>query len=169
MSEEWVYHVDEEDIIIGKVSRKEMRAMNLLHRSVFTFVFNSRRELLVHRRTPTKNVYPHYYSLAFGGCLTYGENYDDGAQRELAEEAGLKEAILVFLFGGIYNGPQSKSIGQVYTAVSDGPFSFQKEEVESARFLSLEGVRKLIEKENVCPDDVQFFEELLRRELWKGK
>ena len=36
-----------------------------------------------------KDVYPSYYDVAVGGVVGAGESYDDGAQRELAEELGI--------------------------------------------------------------------------------
>ena len=70
-------------------TRAEMRAQSLRHRATYILVFNSSGQLFVHRRTATKDIYPSYYDVAVGGVVGAGESYDDGAQRELAEELGI--------------------------------------------------------------------------------
>ena len=37
----------------------------------------------------SKNWCPGYWDVAFGGCVDYGESYDECASRELKEESGL--------------------------------------------------------------------------------
>ena len=59
-SDELVDVVDADDRVVRRVSRAEMRRENLLHRAVYLLVRNGRGELFVHRRTPTKDVYPGY-------------------------------------------------------------------------------------------------------------
>ena len=46
MTEEYVYHVDEEDNEIGKVLRSEMRKNHFRHRGVIILIFNSKKEML---------------------------------------------------------------------------------------------------------------------------
>src|SRR5262245_30054790 len=97
-SEELVDVVDTDDRVVRRVSRAEMRRDNLLHRAVYLLVWNGRDELFVHRRTPTKDVYPGYYDVTVGGVVGAGESYDEAARRELAEEVGIADAVLTPLF-----------------------------------------------------------------------
>src|ERR1043165_747007 len=81
--------VDEHDIVVDTVSRADMRADNLRHRAVYLAVISSRGELLVHQRSPHKDVWPSYWDVAAGGVVTAGESYDVAARRELQEELGI--------------------------------------------------------------------------------
>ena len=45
--------------------------------------------IFVHRRTPTKLVFPSLYDMFVGGVVGAGESYDDAALREAEEELGV--------------------------------------------------------------------------------
>ena len=55
-------------------------------------------DLYVQKRTLTKDVYPGYYDVATGGVLQAGETYEQSAERELAEELGIRNIPQVPLF-----------------------------------------------------------------------
>ena len=82
--------VDESGRVVGTVTRAEMRARNLRHRAVGVLVRTAGGDVVVHRRSDWKDVWPGYWDLAFGGVLQPGEDWIDGARRELAEEAGIE-------------------------------------------------------------------------------
>jgi isopentenyldiphosphate isomerase len=106
--------VDAEDRVIGQATRAEVRAQSLRHRATYILVFNSQGQLFVHRRTGTKDIYPSYYDVAVGGVVGAGERYDDGAQRELAEEPAsdvLPRPILAFQYEDLEN----RVNGRVYS------------------------------------------------------
>ena len=88
-SEEWVDLVDEEDSVIGRVTRKQMRAQNLWHRTIGVMCLDSRGRIYVHRRTDHKDVYPGLYDMFVGGVVSAGESYDETALREIGEELGI--------------------------------------------------------------------------------
>ncbi|MDG1088200.1 MAG: hypothetical protein P8P20_10715, partial [Acidimicrobiales bacterium] len=62
-----VEHVDEDGAVIEIVTRAEMRARTLRHRSVYVAVLDSDDRLLVHKRADWKDVFPGAWDLAFGG------------------------------------------------------------------------------------------------------
>ena len=78
--------VDEDDRIVATVTRAEVRAApGSLHRA--TYVLSTERrpgEILVHRRTDGKDVFPGAYDMFSGGVCAAGESYDDCARREVA-------------------------------------------------------------------------------------
>lgn len=80
---------DENDRVIGQAPRGEVHARGLLHRAVHIFVFNSRGELLLHRRSSQKDEYPLRITSSASGHLEVGEDYATAAVRELEEELGL--------------------------------------------------------------------------------
>jgi len=58
--------VDEAGRVVATVSRREMRARRLAHRSVYVLVFDRRGALFVHLRTADKDVYPSHWDVAIG-------------------------------------------------------------------------------------------------------
>src|SRR5690606_34978196 len=59
MTTEEIFDVcDADDRVVGQARRSDVHARGLLHRAVHVFVFNSRGELLVQRRSANKDEYP---------------------------------------------------------------------------------------------------------------
>jgi len=154
---EHIYHVDEEDKVIGKVTRKEAREKNLIHRGAIILVFNSKGEILVQKRSMTKDVFPGRYEMMVGGVCDYGEDYETTARRELFEEVGLKSE-LEYLFTCLYMDNYLKQVAAVYRTVSDDKLVLQEEEVDSAEFMSIEDLRQMMKIESFCDDAVDMFE-----------
>jgi isopentenyldiphosphate isomerase len=152
--DEWVDVVDEDDRVVGRATRADMRARNLPHRAVYVFVRNMRGELFVHRRTLTKDVYPGYCDVTIGGVVAAGEEYDAAAERELAEELGLMGAPLTRLGNIRYSDEGTRVCGMVYVARHDGPFVLQAEEIASGGFVPLAEAERMAREERCCPDAI---------------
>ena len=73
MPDELVDIVDDDDHVIATVTRREMRAGRLLHRSVGIAVMSSDDRLLIHRRSLDKDVWPGWWDIAAGGVVLSGE------------------------------------------------------------------------------------------------
>lgn len=154
--------VDEDGRTVGTVTRREMRARRLPHRSVYLLVFNARDELFVHLRTADKDVYPSHWDVAVGGVLAAGESYDAGARREAQEELGVvvePEALFPFRYADAGNVVH----GMVYRARHGGPFRLQPEEIVRGEFVALAEVTVRAGREAFCPDGVAVFDEYRRR------
>ena len=157
-SAEWVDVVDDDDRVVGRVTRPEIRTRNLLHRAVYVFVLNTRGELFVHRRTATKDVYPGYCDPTIGGVVGTGEEYDAAAERELAEELGLIGVPIIRLGGLRYADEGTRICGMVYLTRHDGPFVLQAEEIASGGFVPLAQAQRVARDERCCPDAVAALE-----------
>ena len=136
--DELVDHLDERGVVVGAVSRAEMRARNLWHRTVFVVVVDRRGRVLVHQRAPWKDVWPGRWDLAFGGVVGAGEPWLAAARRELAEEAGitgrLRRLGQASYQDASYQDASVRERCRVYLTCSDGPFTFADGEVvDSAR------------------------------------
>ncbi len=151
-ADELVDVVDANDAVIGQSTRREVRQHNLRHRSVYILLFGSTGKLLIHRRTETKDVYPGYWDVAFGGVLGAGEDYDDGARRELEEECGVKDVALQRLFRLDYEDESNRVSGLVYRCRADGPFKLQESEVSTTEWVELDALRQLSRTRRFCPD-----------------
>lgn len=92
-SEELFDVVNEHDVVVGQLPRSQVHAEKRLHRAVSIFVLNGRGELLIHRRSATKDEYPLLFTSSASGHVTAGETYDETAPRELMEELGLAASL----------------------------------------------------------------------------
>ncbi|WP_010588372.1 NUDIX hydrolase [Schlesneria paludicola] len=150
MSEEIFDVVDQDDRVLYQAPRSVVHANHWLHRAVHIFVFNSRGELLVHRRSANKDEAPLKCTSSASGHLSAGESYADAAGRELEEELGLKAPVE---FLGIFpaNGAMTsfEHSGLYRTTTDDTPV-FDPGEILSGEFYSLADVQAMIERD---PDD----------------
>lgn len=154
--------VDDEGRTIGVVTRREMRARRLPHRSAYVLVFDRAGRLFVHLRVATKDVYPGHWDVAIGGVLAAGESFDAGARREAAEELGVS-VDLVPLFPVRWADEHTVVHGMAYRAVHDGPFRLQPEEIVRGEFLALDAVAARAAREPFCPDGLAVLDEYRRR------
>jgi len=153
--------VDDDDRVLRQVTRAEMRRENLLHRAVYLLVFNGCGEILVHRRTLTKDVYPGYFDVTVGGVVDAGEDYATAARRELEEEVGIAGVAIEPLFDVRYADTATQLLGRAFLARHDGPIRLQPEEVVWAAFVPLSEAERLMREERCCPDGIA----VLRRHL----
>lgn len=84
--------VDSNNNIIGQASRLEIHANHLLHRSAHIFI-TFQDYVFLQLRASTKAQFPNTWDTSAAGHLAVGENYHQGATRELEEELGLKLAL----------------------------------------------------------------------------
>jgi isopentenyldiphosphate isomerase len=159
--EEQVAIVDEQNRVIGSVGRSVMRRFNLIHRATYILLFNAKGELFVQKRTAGKDVYPGYYEVAVGGVVQAGEEYDVAAQRELAEEVGMADAVLTRLFDFYWQDERNKVWGRAYTCAADGPLTLQPEEVESGRFMDLADILRHCRTQPFTPDGLYLLDRYL--------
>ncbi|MFC0625853.1 NUDIX hydrolase [Kribbella deserti] len=134
--DELVALVDENGTVVGSAPRSVMRRENLRHSATAVLVSNSAGQIYVHRRTPTKDLYPHYYDFAAGGVVAAGEDPYDAVVRELDEELGITGVDLVKLPEDGYADDCTSYWAYLYTCVWDGPVRHQPEEVEWGTWMS---------------------------------
>jgi isopentenyldiphosphate isomerase len=149
--DELVDVVDEGGVVVGRTTRREMRARRLPHRSTYILVFDRRGRLYVHLRTATKDVYPSHWDVCVGGVVAAGEAFDAGAARELAEELGVSSP-LEALFPFRYDDPATVVHGMAYRTTHDGPFRLQREEIVRGEFAAIDDVVERALWEPFCPD-----------------
>lgn len=120
---EKVIIVDSRNREIGEMDKAEAHAKGILHRALSVFIFNSKGELLLHRRAMGKY---HSSGLWSNTCCSHPrphENVKDAAVRRLKEEMGMK-AELIELFYFIYkadlgNGLYEHEADHVFYGKSD--------------------------------------------------
>ena len=159
--EEQVVIVDEENRVIGSAGRSVMRRGNLIHRATYILLFNAKGELFVQKRTAGKDVYPGCYEVAVGGVVQAGEEYDVSAQRELAEEVGMADAVLTPLFDFYWQDERNKVWGMAYACAADGPLTLQPEEVESGQFMDIDDILRHCRTQPFTPDGLYLLDRYL--------
>jgi 8-oxo-dGTP pyrophosphatase MutT (NUDIX family) len=151
---ELVDWVDDDDIIIAVVPRSRIRAEALLHRSVGVIVRSSHGEVLIQRRSMTKDLHPGWWDIGAGGVVSAGESYAVSAVRELREELGVEASSLRFLFAGTFRSPTLNLFGHIYEVVHDGPFAFNDGEVVEAFFVTIAELKERLGRDSFMPDSV---------------
>lgn len=153
--------VDEDDHVVGYAARAEVRAKKLLHRGATIVCRNSNGAVYVHRRTEDKDVFPGMYDPCLGGMVSRGESYEAAARRELAEELGIEDAQLCFVFKHLYLGGDNPCWTEVYEVTWDGPVSPQAEEIAWGDFMEVDLLRAKLEEWTVTPDGREVIERYL--------
>lgn len=159
-ADELVDVVDQNDVVIAQASRREVRRNTLRHRCVYIVVRSADGKLLIHRRTDTKDIYPGFWDVTFGGVLGAGEAYDAAAARELEEECGLCVS-LQRLFPIAYEDSTNRVCGVVYDCVAAGALRLQADEVSTVEWVELGALPDLLAARQFCPDGLA----VLRRYL----
>jgi len=135
MEGELLYEVDEHDRVVGPRARGEVHRLGLRHRAVHILVFNERHEILLQKRSETKDINPGLWDTSAAGHVDWGESYDDCAARELGEELGIAgRELLRFLF----KLPASPQTGwefvQVYRMIHSGALQPDRSEIDECRW-----------------------------------
>ncbi|MFJ3657233.1 NUDIX hydrolase [Streptomyces nigra] len=154
--------VDERDRVVGRAPRGEAYARGLRHRCVFIEARDAEGRLFVHRRTPTKLVFPSHYDMFVGGVVGAGESYGDAALREAEEELGVSGLPRpVFLFKFLYDdGAGQTWWSAVYEVRCALPVDPQVEEVAWHGFLTDEELERRLPEWPWVPDGLAAYERL---------
>lgn len=143
--QELFYLVDEEDIVLGSISREKAHSSpEFIHRSVQILLFNDRNQVLLQKRSLQKKLYPHAWTVSASGHVTFGDTYEATAQRELQEEIGVsttlelktkhiskhtKESEMLSIFTGMYN---------------DTPTNLDPTEVEKVEWIDISNLKEFV-------------------------
>lgn len=146
--------VDVDGNVLEVVTRAEMRAGRLRHRCTFVVVRSSSGQVLLHRRSDDKDLWPGHWDLSSGGVVTAGEDWEPAARRELAEELGIEAGELVPLGGGTYADDHVDEVARIWTTVHDGPFTFADGEVAEAVFVELADLPARVARDPFVPDSL---------------
>jgi len=145
MAEEYFNVVNENDEIIGMAKREDCHKSNLIHRAAAIFVFNDQKKLLLQKRSMSKDLYRGYWACSVSGHLCIDESYENAAKRELKEELGIELVLEESFFIKVRQKIDSENV-RLFLAKSNGPFDFNKEEIERVDFFSINEIKEMIRK-----------------------
>jgi isopentenyl-diphosphate delta-isomerase len=140
-SDELIVEVDKEDNVIGKIEKYKAHSDNrVFHRSALIIVYNTKGEVVLHQRSFLKSSGAGQWDV-FGGHNNYGMTIEQTAQSELYEELGIDTPI-EFLFKVFYQDNKQSEFMYIYKSISDGPYAFDKNEVEQVSNFDVEKLLK---------------------------
>ncbi|MCX6764343.1 MAG: NUDIX domain-containing protein [Candidatus Nealsonbacteria bacterium] len=152
--------VDENDSVIGRIKEEEALSMpDKRTRAISIFLFNSKRELLLQRRSKNKIRYPLHWDCSASGFVNSGEDYETTAVRELKEELGVikKTSELEFILKRVVETDRTEFV-KLYKLEYDGPIKVNDNEVESGKFFSINEIKEMIDSgEKLSPFFVILF------------
>jgi isopentenyl-diphosphate delta-isomerase type 1 len=145
--------VDGHDQVVGQASRAECHGNPaLIHRVAHVHIFNRQGELLLQKRSRCKDIQPGRWDTSVGGHLDIGESYLQAARREMQEELGIDHLPLTFLYySKIRNAVESENVAS-FMAVADGPFLFNRDEIDEVRFWSAHAIEKCLGNQEFTPN-----------------
>lgn len=130
---------------VGRGMPKEEGELNIV---VHIYPVNHKGEILIQKRTETKDKYPGMWAFT-GGAVVEGETPWEGCQRELMEELGIEATTDNTELVGILNRKDNFcSIWLVKTDIDIEELRLQEEEVTEAKWATVEEIKEIIKTGN---------------------
>jgi len=150
--------VDENDKPIGDATIQEAREKSLIHRVARIMVENPEtKQILLQKRSP-KLLWPNCWDNSAAGHVDAGEDWLQGARRELREEIGIDtnylEEVGTYFTEAMQQGYKLRRFNRVYKyETTTLPTNLQEEEVTEVRWFTPEEIRDLLkEHPEQCTD-----------------
>lgn len=157
--------VDNQDNPIGIMDKLEAHLKGLLHRAFSIFIWNQKRELLIHKRAPNKY---HSANLWTNTCCSHPQPNEatmDAAIRRLQEEVGFSTN-LQHRFHFIYktkleNNLIEHELDHVFIGEYNEDFTPNPDEISETRWISIENLKNELE---TSPDNFTYwFKEIISK------
>lgn len=165
MDEEWFPLVDEAGNIIGRATRRECHnGSKRLHPVVHLHIYNKEGDLLLQKRSQTKDIQPGKWDTAVGGHVDYGESIEEALRRETREELGIKSFEAEEIARYVFESDIEKELVHTYRTIYEGPFTLNKEELDDARFWRIDEIESQLGKGIFTPNFEREYNRLKQQE-----
>lgn len=165
MDEEWFPLVDEAGNIIGRATRRECHnGSKRLHPVVHLHIYNKEGDLLLQKRSQTKDIQPGKWDTAVGGHVDYGESIEEALRREAREELGIKSFEAEVMARYVFESDIEKELVHTYRTIYEGPFTLNKEELDDARFWLIDEIESQLGKGIFTPNFEREYNRLKQQE-----
>jgi isopentenyldiphosphate isomerase len=141
--------VDYDDHVVGTATRREIHEKGFLHRAVHIFVFNTRGEIFIQRRSAAKDRHPLKLDSSSAGHVDPGESYETTARRELEEELGIDAQVTRVLSVKAQPHTDNEHVA-LFSTTTDQPPVLNEAEIVWGEFMTPERVTALM---NTNPAD----------------
>ena len=139
--EEQLEVINEKGEVIRIALRSEIHGNpSFMHKVVHVLVFNKRGELLMQKRSLSKDVAPGKWDTSVGGHVGVGEELILSAKREMEEELGVSDGGIEYLYSYIHSNPYETELVTTYRCVYSGDICHNRDEIDEVRFWSLEEI-----------------------------
>jgi 16S rRNA (adenine1518-N6/adenine1519-N6)-dimethyltransferase len=139
--------VDDNDVVINTLPRREIHAGKHLHRAVHVFVRNKLGEIYLQFRSHLKDTHGLKWDSSASGHVDPGESYHDCAVREMWEEIWVEpkgELVRIARIGA--SEATDLEFIEVFLAEAKGRIRIHGKEVDSGRWFSPEFIEEWIAK-----------------------
>ena len=158
---------DENGVPTGRVTERSVaHASGLMHRTAHIWVVrqtsDGKWQVLLQKRSSTKDAFPGCYDVSSAGHVMAGDDYRESAQRELEEELGIRAQPEELEYAGIFDSGDilaefdgkpfhDREISAVFVyrkEIDAAKLNLQKEEVDSVRWIDYEECCSFAEQED---------------------
>ncbi len=147
---EYLYHVDREDVVIGRVERGRSDAAGLLHRAGIVLVFDPGGRICLAERSLEKATCPGCTDSVCSFHVKYGQTYQEAAAAELLEETGIRADLRLMGSFLLDEGPD-RMIVAVFSTVSDERPALDPAEAASCGFYNQDDAGRLMKHGKATP------------------
>jgi isopentenyldiphosphate isomerase len=145
MEEELLEIVDKDGKSLGIAPRSSIHGNpSLLHKVVHVLVFNGDGELLLQKRSMSKDVEPGKWDTSVGGHVSAAEDISLAVYREMKEELGVDTVEPGFLYSYIHSNTYESELVFTHSCIHNGPFPFNAEEIDAVKFWRIEEIKKAL-------------------------
>jgi isopentenyl-diphosphate delta-isomerase len=141
--------VDEDDNAVGAMEKMAVHEKALLHRAFSIFIFNTKGEMLLHKRAEAKY---HSAGLWSNACCSHpapGQDTLSAALKRLYEEMGfstvIKPAFKFIYKASLENGLTEHEFDHVFVGTYDGVVKINREEASDFTYQSMNSIRSALQ------------------------
>lgn len=165
MREERLDIVNLKDEVVGEATRKDIYGKNLkYYRIVKGIIRTSDGSILLPKRSKYKKIFPNCYDVSLSGHVDKDETYEEALRRELSEELGIYDAKYKQLAYLTPEQLKSNYFIKLYMVDYDGKVKVDEKEVESANYVKIDILKRMIaEKPSEFKEDFLFLLKLLNQ------
>lgn len=146
MNDEMLEIVNEDGKVTGYAPRNVIHHDNtLLHRVVHLLLFNSKGQLLLQKRSTSKDVAPGKWDTSVGGHVGPGEDIREALLREMKEELSLRGVNAEYIYSYIYKNERESELVYSFKLIHDGTISFDRNEITEVKFWDVYSITKILD------------------------
>jgi isopentenyldiphosphate isomerase len=136
----------------------------LIHRVIHILVFNSAGQLLLQKRSLSKDIQPGKWDTSVGGHLAVGETFEEAACREMKEELSIQDIPIHYIYQYIWRTEVETELVRTFYCHFDGSVLYDKDEIEEVRFWDMDSLLSQIDTELFTPNLREELQRYLCRE-----
>lgn len=178
--EEYLDVLNEKGEYTGKIeTREKCHKEGLYHKAVAVFIINSKKQVLLQKRSKNKKLWPNMWDVTVGGHVQVGEFGFQTIIREVKEEIGIEldKKDITFLGSSISHNIKSDHINNhlneyyiVNKEIDETKLKLQNEEVSEVKWIGKEEIiEKIKDNYNGITDKQGCWEYLIKYYEWLDK